>query len=305
MSIERCLRLATSSGVSGLAILLLTCAPAREPRVLVIGLDGVRMDVLARAHTPHLDSLAASGILLTAATVEPTVSGPNWSSILTGVGPDKHGVRSNDFSSNAYDRYPDFLTRLELVDSAYRTAAVVDWPPLGSGASGGPLVSDRVDRLTLIDGDSLGYTLADSLSAEAGAELLRTGEWDAVFVYLGDIDEAGHRTSSLAPEYRAAIETADRQVGRLLEALRSRLSYEDWLVLVTTDHGRRDDGGHGGTSDLERTSFILMSGPAASRQAPAERPRVYDVAVTALTHLGVRIEPMWGLDGRTVGLAGH
>jgi predicted amidohydrolase YtcJ len=283
-----------------LLLALAACMPPPEPRVLVIGLDGVRLDVLAEAHTPHLDALAAGGLLMVAHAVEPTVSGPNWSSILTGVGPDKHGVLSNDFSTNAYNRYPDFLTRLELANPDFRTAAVVTWPPLGSPASGGPLVGPMVDQVVLIDGDALGYTAADSLAADAAADLLRRETWDALFVYFGDIDEAGHRTDSFSPEYRAAIETADRQVGRLLEALRTRPAREDWLVLVTTDHGRRDDGGHGRSSAEERTSFVLASGRSAPRTPPPARPWVYDVAATALAHLGVALDPAWELDGHPV-----
>ncbi|CAM5353026.1 hypothetical protein SALBM311S_08742 [Streptomyces alboniger] len=38
-------------------------------------------------------------------------SGPGWSSVLTGVWPDRHGVTGNDFTGADYLRYPDFLTR--------------------------------------------------------------------------------------------------------------------------------------------------------------------------------------------------
>ena len=71
--------------------LLLAALPACEAglpakKLLVIGLDGVRVDVLAAAHTPHLDSLNAEGTIShSAQTRPPTVSGPGWSSMLTGV----------------------------------------------------------------------------------------------------------------------------------------------------------------------------------------------------------------------------
>ncbi len=37
---------------------------------------------------------------------------------------------------------------------------------------------------------------------------------------------------------------------------------------------------------------------------PSEAPAVVDLAVTALTHLGIEIDPAWELDGRVVGLEG-
>ena len=277
--------------------------PARK--VLVIGLDGVRVDVLAQADTPHLDRLAAAGTFSAEAqTRMPTVSGPGWSSMVTGVWSDKHGVRSNDFSANDYAAYPDFLTRLERIDPSFATFAVLNWPPLGTAAAGGPMISDTIDVKITLDGDSLGYDVADARAVEWAVHHLATEAVDAAFVYLGNIDVVGHEAGSLAPAYRAAIETADAQVGRLVAALHRRPNYagEDWLILMSTDHGRRDDGGHGGPSTLERRIFFLASGPSVLTGTPETPPEIVDVAVTALTHLGIAIDPAWKLDGRAVGL---
>jgi predicted AlkP superfamily pyrophosphatase or phosphodiesterase len=282
--------------------------PSATPKVLILGLDGIRPDRLAAVPTPVLDSLAAQGAFTDAATTRPpTVSGPGWSSMLIGVWADKHGVANNDFTTNAYARYPDVLTRIEAARPALGTLAVLDWPPLGTAASGGPLISDRVDRKLLVDGDSLGYHAADSISAALAAEALATGSVDAAFVYFGDVDEVGHAHGTLSPEYAAAIAVVDRQVGQVLEGLRRRPTYdaEDWLVLVSTDHGRRDDGGHGGDSEAERTIFLLMSGPSVRGHVFDRPPAIVDVAVTALTHLGIPIDPAWGLDGQALIAGGH
>jgi predicted AlkP superfamily pyrophosphatase or phosphodiesterase len=276
-----------------------------EPKLLLVGVDGVRVDVLETAETPHLDALAAAGFVSKRVrTADPTVSGPCWSSMLTGVWPEKHGVLGNDFQANRYAQYPDFLTRVERADSTFGTYAVVDWPPLGGPASGGPLLSPSIDRIEVIDGDSLGYRVADSLSVEAAVSALAEPDLDAAFVYLGDIDVVGHEYGTVGPEYRAAIEWADGRIGMLVEAIRRRPTFEDedWLVLVSTDHGQTDAGSHGGESAVERTVFFVASGGAA-RPAEEDTVRIVDVAATALAHLGVAIEPAWELDGRPVGLA--
>ncbi len=273
-----------------------------RPKVLLIGLDGVRVDILAQANTPNIDALAESGFFRVEAwTGEETVSGPGWSSMVIGVWADKHGVHNNDFRENAYDRYPDFLTRLEQVDSTFNTFAVLDWPPLGEPVDGGPLFSDAIDVKITFDGEEMGYDVADSLSVLTAVDHLTNADPDAAFVYLGYIDIVGHDTSSLDPLYLAAIEAADVQVGQLVAAVRARASYhnEDWLILMSTDHGRSDNGGHGGQSLEERTIFYLASGSTPDSLA-ADRPDgpfVVDVAVTALDHLGVAIDPAWELDG--------
>jgi len=294
--------------LAGFAVCLLLCSCGRErltKKVLLIGLDGVRVDILAQADTPNIDALMADGSFSDQAqTRPPTVSGPGWSSMLIGVWSDKHLVTGNNFEGNAYSVYPDFLTRLEHVDPAFNTFAVVDWPPLGTTASGGPLISDAVDVKINIDGDERGYTEADALSLAAAVAHLVSEDPDAAFVYLGDIDVVGHDHSSLAPQYKAAIETADGQVGQLLSALQRRPTYsqEDWLIIVATDHGRTDEGGHGGTSPQEQTIFYLVSGQSTAKGTLIPAPNIVDVATTALAHLGVEMDPAWELDGTTRGL---
>jgi predicted AlkP superfamily pyrophosphatase or phosphodiesterase len=279
-----------------------TAQVGHEPRVLLIGIDGVRVDMLARAETPTLDSLAEAGFFSDEAkTRVRTVSGPGWSSMLTGVRTDKHGVDSNDFSGNRYTEWPDFLTRLEKEHPELGTFAVLDWPPLGTPDSGGPLISDAIDVKLNFDGETDGYGPADAESVEAAAEHLRTADVHAAFVYLGDPDVVSHDTDSFSEEYRASIERADSQTAELLEALRARPGYddEDWLILVSTDHGRNDAGGHGGKSPSETTIFFLASGPAVSPGRTDCPPEIVDVAATALAHLGIVAQ---GLDGQPRGL---
>lgn len=275
-----------------------------EPKVLLIGIDGVRPDVLARVFTPNIDALIAAGAFSDQAqTGLPTVSGPSWSSMLTGVWSEKHGVIDNTFVGKNYEAYPDFLTRIETVAPELHTFAVADWNPLVSEADGGPLISPAVDEVVTLDGYIFGWAEADSMSTNIAIDRLGRSGVDALFVYLGDPDETSHQNGSIGIEYEHAIERADRNVGRLIEAVRARPSYdaERWLVLMSTDHGRTTDGGHGGESPEERTIFFLASGSDAVVGPIAEAPEIVDIAVTALAHLGIEADPSWALDGRVVG----
>ena len=57
-----------------------------RPKLLLIGIDGVRPDVMAEVATPNLDALATDGLLVSdVRTTSPSLSGPAWSSMLTGV----------------------------------------------------------------------------------------------------------------------------------------------------------------------------------------------------------------------------
>ena len=48
---------------------------------------------------------------------------------------------------------------------------------------------------------------------------------------------------------------------------------EDWLDSGGTDHGRTEEGGHGGESPEETTVFYLASGPSAVVGRPVEPRR--------------------------------
>jgi predicted AlkP superfamily pyrophosphatase or phosphodiesterase len=55
--------------------------------------------------------------------------------------------------------------------------------------------------------------------------------------------------------------TGHRLVGRLLGAVRCRPAGEDWTVVVVTDHGHLDEGGHGGREPEVVTAWAAAAGP--------------------------------------------
>ena len=72
---------------------------------------------------------------------------------------------------------------------------------------------------------------------------------------------------ALVPQYIEAIEEKDTQVGQMVDALKSRKNYanEDWLIMVSTDHGGLGTS-HGGPSEEERTIFIVANGERVKHQ---------------------------------------
>ena len=279
--------------------------PRGAPKVLVIGIDGVRPDVLAEVATPNIDALAAAGwYTAQARTTNPSVSGPSWSSMLTGVWPEKHGVTNNSFIGRDYTTYPSFLTRVEAARPELATFAALDWIPLAELLDDpGPVLPAVIDVREVVNGYDLGWAEADGEIAARAARHLSEGDPDAMFVYFGNPDETSHRHASIGAEYRDAIALSDSHVGMVVDAMRARPSFadEDWLVLISTDHGRRADGGHGGDSPEEMIIFILASGRTTEGWPQPGPAFIVDVAATGLAHLGIGIDPAWGLDGVPLG----
>ena len=272
-------------------------APAKK--VLIIGIDGLRAEALSEARTPNLDRLIARGCYTDRArTGEITVSGPGWSSMLTGVWMDKHNVRDNAFEENQLHRYPHFFARLKAVRPDAVTVSIVDWIPIDEHILGATGADMRFAWDYRDDGD------ARMTNAAVGA--LGDLDPDAMFLYYADLDVAGHDHGFHpgVPEYIAALEKIDGRVGTVLRAVHERPDYEreDWLVIVSTDHGGTIDGGHGRDVPLHRTIPLIVSGSSAARGRLHTTANIVDVAAIALTHLGVDIDPAWDFDGRAIGL---
>ncbi|WP_286250282.1 alkaline phosphatase family protein [Streptomyces graminofaciens] len=286
-------------------------------KVLVVGMDGLRFDRLTRSPStaPVLHGLMAAGAhgtsLLPYGEVDGqaengpstsmayTDSGPGWSSVLTGVWPDRHGVTGNDFKGSDYTRYPDFLSRAVTARPGLRTAAAVSWPTLVRRGALGRAIGRRVRH----NGERRGYETADRLVARTALRWLTKDDPDVVFVYFGATDEAGHATGPLSPAYDQALLTQDAHLGRLLDAIDARRSDparadERWTVLVTTDHGHLDTGGHGGDTRAEREVFVVLHEPGMPGGTRLDTPRLIDIAPTVLDRLGIPVAPAWGLQGR-------
>ncbi|MEU2510144.1 alkaline phosphatase family protein [Streptomyces sp. NPDC007863] len=274
-------------------------AATRTRKVLVIGLDGVLLSRVRDADAPHLKSLMAQGLTATsslyAEPLAPTLSGPGWSTVLTGVWPDKHNVKDNSFGGHSLAQYPDFLTRIETAKPRLSTYAVASWNAITD-----TILSSRVD--TRISTPAAEY---DAGTTSRAVARLRNSNPDAVFVHLDDVDHAGHSQGAASQAYLDAIHGVDSRVGEIVTAVRSRTTYasEDWLIIVTTDHGHTDAGGHGGSSWPERQTFVIATGGTTTPGSVRYDVKLTDVAASALAHLGIPINPAWALDGRPLSQA--
>ncbi|MEL3951047.1 alkaline phosphatase family protein [Streptomyces sp. LNU-CPARS28] len=288
--------LGAAAAVSAGPLAAVARAAARKPKVLIIGLDGALLSRIKDAAAPTLKSLMADGLTapsaLYANPLAPTSSGPGWSTLLTGVWPDKHKVLGNDFTGHDLARYPDFMTRAEAAKPSLNTYAVSSWAPITD-----TIFSPKVDAR--VSTPSAEYDTGTTARAVAR---LRDSDPDAVFAQLDNIDHAGHSHGAASQAYLDAIRTADGQVGQMVAAVQARASYgdEDWLIMITADHGHTDAGGHGGSSWAERQTFLIARGGGAAAGSVRHDVRMPDVAVSALAHLGVPIDPAWGLDGRPI-----
>lgn len=295
-----------------LALSSMVMAQEQETKVLFIGIDGVRSDALLAANTPNIDALMDAGLYtFDSWHLGVTVSGPSWSNMLTGVWEDKHGVTNNSYTGSQYSNYPYFPTRVKEYRPSLKAVQITSWGPMSDA-----VYNDGWDQKLIPPTD-------DACVQVAQLQLLDP-DLDLLFIHLDDVDAAGHGNGfalNVAP-YMNQIEYADGLVGQLITALEARPNYanEDWLVLLTTDHGGLGYG-HGGLSDDERAIWWIAKGnnvpnmeiigddPGSYIVGDADEtlipltPVLTDIAVTAIDHLLPNIDPTtieaWDLDGKS------
>lgn len=230
-----------------------TSAPvttAVKRKVLFIGISGVRGDVMRKAQAPHMLGLLPNAIYsFDALTQAPTNSGATWSTLLTGVWSNKHGVTSNTFSGSNFTRYPIGLKYLKTLAPQLRTVSVQSWSILNS-----QLFSQADVTVNLPDNDAA--------VRDTTVNRIKTDNADIIVAGFSGVQTAAHQ-SGYGPdveEYMTAITTVDGYVGDLLAAVNSRpdKDKEDWLVIITSDHGGIGNK-EGSNSFEERNIFTLFA----------------------------------------------
>lgn len=296
-----------------LAAVLLGCQPS-EPgsvpkKAVFIILDGIPADVLEKVATPTLDEIAAAGGYTRAYVggetglynETPTISAPGYTDLLTGAWANKHNVWDNYDQSPNY-RYWNLFRILEQADSSLKTAVFSTWLDnrtvlVGEGRPGAgdfrlDYAFDGFERDTVRfphDADSRYILAIDELvSDEAGRYIADKGP-DLSWVYLEFTDDMGHRFGDSEAFYEA-VQGADRQVKKVWDAIKKRQALgEDWLLVVTTDHGRDSITGkdHGGQSPRERTTWIVTNASGLNSRFTDGEPAITDIAPSILVHLGI------------------
>lgn len=240
--------------------------------VLIIGLDGTRWDQVERQGVGKvLPRLAEDGHFSSISMEVPTISAPGWCSLLTGTSHAEHGIVDNTMIGSKHWLFPDVLSQSFHRDNTTRTFAAAGWPVLIDPAGLGPILHPREDqqkaglhRIVARDGETHGYVAADAECVSYAHAALRGPGFDVGFVYCCDVDDAGHIHGALSTQYADAIRRVDAHVGTLIDDVQFRFDTfnENWLVVITTDHGHIDEGGHGGDSAEERASWAIAWAPS-------------------------------------------
>jgi len=249
--------------------------PGPVKHVIVVTIDGLVPDSYLQpaAHglsVPTLLGLVSRGASSDGAlSVFPSVTYPAHTSIASGVLPAHHGVFTNasfdplEKNHDAWRWYAEDVPAPRIWDVAYAAGyrtALVDWPvTVGAKATyhvpefwraKQPEDVKLIRALStpgLFESVSAAYPdfragfRAQDVTDEAGTDiaeyLVLHAQPHLLFLHIWQVDAAQHKYGLWSAEARAAIENADRQLGRLLAAVERAGLAPDTTFVIGSDHG--------------------------------------------------------------------
>jgi arylsulfatase A-like enzyme len=323
-----------------------SAAHGLRPNLLLITLDTTRADRLGcygstQALTTALDGLAARGTRFEHAYTVCPITLPAHATLLTGLYPVEHGLRTN-----GGELKPGTPTLASILRSrGYRTAAVIASGVLGRNCgltNGFDYYDDRTPG-GRVDGQDEGqgrapYRLAEEIANSAIAWLSgieatgasphlptsppktknqepRTKNRNPWFLWahfydphLPSYDHSDRFGNRFSHPYDSEVAYMDQEIGRILDHLDATGQEEDTLVVAVADHGE-SLGEHGEQThamflyDATLRIPLIVAGPGV------RRGQVVDDAVS-LAHLPHAILSLLGIESvlphaGVAALAGH
>jgi predicted AlkP superfamily pyrophosphatase or phosphodiesterase len=261
-------------------------------RVLIISIDGLRPDLFLRANAPTLRGMLDRGSFsLWARTTAVSVTLPSHTSMLTGVTPEIHQIVWNGEMPFKEPVYPKRPTLFQLAKAAgYSTGMAA-----GKDKMDTLRVPGSVDHAWVTDKG----VCTDQQVADEAVKIIQQFAPQVMFVHLPQVDSVGHAIGWGTAEQLKAVENADAQLKRILDA--SDLG--STLVIISADHGGSARG-HGPEDVRSRTIPWLATGPTVRAGFDLTRlGKNFDVATfdtfsTACYVLGVA--PEKPVDGKAI-----
>lgn len=246
-------------------------------RVVIVLVDGLRVDTAENAAVmPELNKLRNQGSSAVMHNQPPSFSEAGYSTLMTGAWPE---INDGPLFNLNYDQIPTW-TQDNLFSEAHRKG--IKTAVAGYYWFEKLIPSQDVDFHFYTSNDE---KAADNEVINAALPWLKAKDSGLVLIHLDQVDYAGHHSGGpKAKAWNDAATRADTFIGQIAGAM--DLNRETLIVL--SDHGHIDSGGHGGTEEVVLTEPFVMAGAGV---IPGEYRdiQMVDVAPTVAALLGTNL----------------
>lgn len=212
-------------------------------QVVIILQDGLRLDT--SQELPAWNELRAQGADLAVRVGQPSLSIPSFSVINTGTYQEISGVTTNWYEGP-----------IPPVDSIYCQAQAEGLTTAMVQEAGGPkLFEPCLDYPIFPEIPKDDRRAADDIILEESLAALEE-EPNLLWIHFSGSDWSGHHYGGASEEYRQFAREIDARIAKIAAAM----DLDSSVLIVNSDHGHIDTGGHGGWEEEVIVAPLVIAG---------------------------------------------
>jgi predicted AlkP superfamily pyrophosphatase or phosphodiesterase len=265
-----------------------SAAPRLADHVFIISFDGGKPSVMKQSKMPTFMKMMQEGAgTWEASTTFPSITLTSHTSMLTGVGPEKHKVLWNEWiPEKGLVTVPTVFSLAKKQDKKISTAMFVG--------------KQKFAHLFL-PGTLNGFSMPSysaRIVARQAADYIQQEKPNLCFIHFADSDGAGHQYGWGTPEQIKSFADEDDALAVIKDAIRKAGIEKSSLVILSADHGGHDKT-HGTNSAEDMIIPWVVWGAGVKKNYTITAPvTTFDSAATALYALGIPLPAEF--DGKPV-----
>ncbi|WP_454879257.1 LamG-like jellyroll fold domain-containing protein [Sphingobacterium detergens] len=225
-------------------------------KVLFISIDGaVGAEIKKIMPTNIAELLKTSKYTFESVANNNTKNAATWMTMMSGVSADMHGIEDDSYIPKPNENnphatpvgYPSILYRISTLAPTTKSFVVAR--------------DQAINTKLLVSADETFDATSDEAVKKQVVDVLAKKNPGIAIVQFKDVLTAGEQYGFSASQtgYVDAVKKVDGYIGEILTALKARTNYktEDWLVILTSNHGGVDKS-YGGDSFAERNTFTIF-----------------------------------------------